>query len=255
MVFTRKLLVVLVSVWLLATAISWASVTKGSPNQVPQEAVEDAAQDPVSTLPAHVRLASDSKEFIRRYSKAAEYTGLAVGLVRDHLNHLFSGNFDAARKNWHPKGHVLHLGGASSIVGTKTLEWSDDQPLHRSAVQYIDILEKYRQDGQRDMFLPPQKDGPWIHPFSAVDVTVLHISTSGVLISVDQSSSIDLGEPVSLDNPGFFGDCRGYRSMLFMVQVGYVQEGNQGFDPESGIAKSDFKVRLHHVSLAPIPGC
>ncbi len=266
MVFARKLLVILVSVWSLATLISVASGTMtttfnsaiSTDGKVPQELVASIDAQPSFTLPPHVRLAGDSEQFLTRYNKhnkAAEYTGFAVDLVRNHLNHLYSGDFEAARKDWHPKGNVLHIGDAVAITGSKVPQWANDQPIQRSATRYIDAMEKYRNDSQLELIPPPTEEGPWAHPFSALKVTVLQISTSGVLISVDQPLLIDIGEPAFLDNSGFMGPARGYRSMLFMVQVGYILEGNQGFDPESGIANSIYKVRLHHVSLAPIPGC
>ena len=88
------------------------------------------------------------KEYLQKYNNAAIYTGLAVTLVRDQINHLHSGSFAEARKDWHPEGQVLHNFDQYITHKDQAVHWSYDRPFHKSASQYIDILEKHRRNGQ-----------------------------------------------------------------------------------------------------------
>lgn len=255
MVFTRKLLIVLISVWLLVNAISVASGTTAAHFQVPKETVESIDQNQAHTLPPHVRLTEGSKEHLRRFANASKFTGLAVDLVRDQIHHLHSGNFEEALKDWHPEGQVFHNPDQFLTRKENTVLWPDDQPFHRSASQYISLLEKYRRDGQPNMRRPLKTEGPWAHSFSGLAVTVLDVHANGVLISVDEPGVIDLGEPTSLENPAPLGAIFGYRSIHFTVQVGSVFEQYEEIGPDTDYSDVEFRVRLQHLSLSPAPGC
>ena len=263
--FTRKLLIVLASVWLLSTAIGIASEAMAfhfqssrdtAPRETaPRETVEGVDQESTDTFPPYVRLTEVTKDYLQSYPNAADSTTLAVELVRDHIHHLYSGNFDEARKDWHPDGQVLHNYDQYLTRKEKTVQWSNDQPFHRSASQYIDILEKYRQEFQPNMLRPPKKEGPWIHPFSGLALTVLDVQPNGVLIRIDEPQVIDLGEPNSLEIPAPLRGIFGYRSIQFNVQVGSIFEQNSVTRPGADFSDVEFRVRLQHLSLSPAPGC
>ena len=258
--FTRKLLIVLTSVWLMATAITIASEAMAFQSQPPQvKATRDRAefgdQESAETFPPFVRLTENAKEYLQKYNNAAIYTGLAVTLVRDQINHLHSGSFAEARKDWHPEGQVLHNFDQYITHKDQAVHWSYDRPFHKSASQYIDILEKHRRNGQINRQRPRKIEGPWSHSFSRLAVTVLDVHANGVLISVNEPGVIDFCEPNSFENPISFGTIFGYRSMLFTVQVGTVFQQNVDNGPEADYSDVEYRVRLQNLSLSPAAGC
>ena len=260
MIFTRKLLIVLTSVWLMATAIAIASEAMAfhfqpSQTKATLEAAKVGDPDSAEAFPPFVRLTENAKEYLQKYNNAAKYTGLAVNLVRDQINHLYSGNFAEARKDWHPEGQVHHNFDQYITHKDQAVHWSYDRPFHRSASQYIDILEKQRRHAQINRTRPRIIEGPWSHSFSTLAVTVLDVHSNGVLISVNEPGVIDFCEPNSLENPIAFGTIFGYRSMLFTVQVGRVLKQNVDNGPEADFSDVEYRVRLQNLSLSPESGC
>lgn len=248
MSFTKRLFFVLLSVWSFSFLVSMGTgFSQGSGEMETQPTFE-------SKLPPFVTLTPSVEKTLEKFPGSLEQIQLAVKLVRDQLYHLHTGNFEEASSDWHNNGEVLHLRSQIISARRQPMNWSPEDPITVSAGDYIDALKKNRvtinkKDGTK--MLPPKlMEGVWRTPFGGLEVTVLHCGTSGVLISVDNPENIDLGEPSDMP---LVGRVLGYRHVMFMIQMGLIVYDET--DPTTGLAKSEWIGRIHHLSLEPNSGC
>lgn len=247
--FTKRLFFVLLSVWSFSFLVSMGTgFSQGSGEMKAQPKFE-------SKLPPFVTLTPSVEKTLEKFPGSLEKIQLAVKLVRDQLYHLHMGDFEEAASDWHNNGEVLHL--RSQIISAppqQPMNWSPEDPITVSAVEFIDALKKNRVTiNKKDStkMLPPKLiEGVWRTPFGGLEVTVHHCSTSGVLISVDNPENIDLGEPSDMP---LVGRVLGYGHVMFMIQMGLVVYDEK--DPTTGLVKSEWIGRIHHLSLEPKLGC
>ncbi|NCG13200.1 MAG: hypothetical protein GWP38_07650 [Planctomycetia bacterium] len=243
MKFTKRLLVVLVTVW----SFNFLASMGAGFAQVSEEIEISPTSD--NNLPPFVTLVPSIEKSLEKFPGKIEQIQLAVKLVRDQIFHLHNGNFDEALIEWHENGEVLSLQPIMMSARQQLIKWPSVDSITVSAVDYIDALKKSRElvkESGTKLIPPKLHDGMWENPFGGLEVTVIQCSLGGVLISIDEPAFVDFGETSDI---GLQGRIFNYQHVLFMVQTGlFIHEE---IDPSTGLNKVDTVGRIHYMSIEP----